>query len=88
MADNTMSERPCHGVQLAAEAAEILDTANIDYVCFGWLAVALLAHDAGFGVSTMQRAETGSKTGFATYGGILPLDLVVGKNPWPRGLFR
>ncbi|KAL4810274.1 hypothetical protein BDV18DRAFT_55491 [Aspergillus unguis] len=39
----------CPGAQPAAEAAEILDTAGIPYVAFGWLPIALLAHDCKFG---------------------------------------
>ncbi|KAL4899068.1 hypothetical protein BDW74DRAFT_184071 [Aspergillus multicolor] len=34
--------------QPAAEAADVLETAGIDYVSFGWLTVALLAHDCNF----------------------------------------
>ncbi|RDW64419.1 uncharacterized protein DSM5745_09830 [Aspergillus mulundensis] len=44
-----MPRRFCLGAHPAAEAADILDTACIDNVSFGWLTVALLARDWGFG---------------------------------------
>ncbi|KAL2835294.1 hypothetical protein BDW59DRAFT_168529 [Aspergillus cavernicola] len=39
----------CRGAQPAAQAAELLDTAKIPYVSFGWLTIALLSFDAGLG---------------------------------------
>ncbi|KIA75600.1 hypothetical protein HK57_00614 [Aspergillus ustus] len=44
-----MSELACPGAQPAAEVAEILDTAGISYLSFGWLPVALLALDLKYG---------------------------------------
>lgn len=44
-----MSATTCIGAQVASEAGEILDMAGIFYVLFGWLQVALIAEDHGFG---------------------------------------
>ncbi|KAL3477011.1 hypothetical protein BJX99DRAFT_246505 [Aspergillus californicus] len=43
------SQIPCLGAEPAAEVAEVLDTAKISYICFGWLSLALLAWDANIG---------------------------------------
>ncbi|OJJ06098.1 hypothetical protein ASPVEDRAFT_311869 [Aspergillus versicolor CBS 583.65] len=44
-----MSATTCIGAQVASEAGEVLDMAGIFYVLFGWLPVALIAEDKGFG---------------------------------------
>lgn len=44
-----MSTTTCIGAQVASEAGEVLDMAGIFYLSFGWLPVAVIAEDKGFG---------------------------------------